>query len=66
MLKCYLSAESPNKQRATVNIQVRLAVKPLHISNSEYMHQYQIMIWSKWTKIVHKIKTRTAVYDEAI
>ena len=43
MLKCYLSAESPNKQCATVNIQVRLAVKPLHISNSEYMHQYQIM-----------------------
>ena len=38
MLKCYLSAESPNKQRATVNIQVRLAVKPLHISNSEYIH----------------------------
>lgn len=38
MLKCYLSAESPNKQGATVNIQVRLAVKPLHISNSEYIH----------------------------
>ena len=40
MLKCYLSTvtESPNKQCATVNIQVRLAVKPLHISNSEYMY----------------------------
>lgn len=42
MLKCYLSAESPNKQRATVNIQVRLAVKPLHISNSEYMHMHDM------------------------